>query len=440
MTDFHELSGRTIREWTLIEPIGTGADGIVYSAVKDGEQFALKLFFPETLKKNGYDEGLQRLELQLQLKGKKHHQYLVQIFDGGELPELDTLYVVMELVPGTSLDKVIDKVPREAIPKIVDQLASAAEHLETWGLVHRDIKPANIVISDDFQSATLLDLGIVLATDLSDAGRLSGDEFVATVRYSPPEFVWRTEESGDENAWRAITYYQIGATLHDLIMAKPLFSGHDTPRAVLYDSVKYRTPVIGADDCESWLITLAKSCLVKKWRERVQLVNWDSFRKTSDINDVDHQTKLIRLRQLRHEEGRIFKAEQAKNNFPANGRFHELWDLHNRVFLEIREYLMSTDIYPRFSGSAIRANEKCYLLKFEFDEDDELMFFSKVTVDVQLSIDEEFEQASILEVIGSHQEGEIIFSSKWTEVLTIESTSRLVQNALLQIVSQLVPE
>jgi eukaryotic-like serine/threonine-protein kinase len=84
---------------------------------------------------------------------------LVQIFEGGKAAELDNIpFLVMEFIPGKSLDKAIKSVPRSAIPSLLKQPADAARYLESVGLVHRDIKPANIVISDDFSQLTLLDL------------------------------------------------------------------------------------------------------------------------------------------------------------------------------------------------------------------------------------------------------------------------------------------
>jgi serine/threonine protein kinase len=97
--DIKQLIGAEIQGWTLIRILGSGADGIVYAVQKDDKQAALKLFFPDSLIKNGQAEARERLELQLSLKGAKHHDNLVEIYDGGEDPQLGTLFLVMELVP-----------------------------------------------------------------------------------------------------------------------------------------------------------------------------------------------------------------------------------------------------------------------------------------------------------------------------------------------------
>ncbi|WP_277884203.1 protein kinase domain-containing protein [Novosphingobium decolorationis] len=159
-----------------------------------------------------------RVGFELKLVGRKH-PHLIQIFDGGRCPKTDFLFLVMEYLPYDNLDDLQGKIPFNKIPQIADQLAQAARYLEEIDICHRDIKPENIVITPDFEQIILLDLGILrpLVEDHQDAG--TGCNFIGTVRYSPPEFVWRVEEE-DAVGHRAITFYQIGAVLHDLIMRR----------------------------------------------------------------------------------------------------------------------------------------------------------------------------------------------------------------------------
>ena len=114
---------------------------------------------------------------------------------------------------------------------LIAQVASAAQFLEDNGLAHRDIKPENIGVSDDFSHATLLDLGVLRPVGLSnitDEGEQKA--FVATLRYSPPELLYREEEDNVEG-WRVITFYQLGAVLHDMIMRYPIFREYGDPYA-----------------------------------------------------------------------------------------------------------------------------------------------------------------------------------------------------------------
>lgn len=439
MVSFEQLAGRKVHGWELVSILGKGADGIVYLATKEGLKAAVKLFLPESLQQNGLEQTRERVDLQLQLKGKKHHDHLVEIFEGGEVAELETLYLVMEYVEGNSLDKVIRDMPADSIHPLFCQLADAAKFLETKGLVHRDIKPANVVISNDFSKLTLLDLGIIMPTENSqEADRLSGDEFVASLRYSPPEFVWRVE-GNDMEAGRAITFYQIGATLHDVIMQRPLFTGYDKPRAELYDSVRFRSPEIKSDRCEKWLVELAKSCLIKNWRERLNLVCWDSFTAAPILMDSSNLERTIRLRQIRNEELDAF-TKNAQRDVPQNARIQALWSLKNGVFLEIRQYLLSSPVFPRFNVEDRHEGNTKYAFQFKFETAVKLGFDYPIIVTVALSIDAEFERSTDLQVNCVNHQGVELFNCKWTEMLDVESSFKLVRQSLMQIADKMVAE
>lgn len=431
--DVRSLVGREVQGWALWEVLGKGADGIVYMGERAGAQVAVKVFFPEQLERYGFEQQQQRLELQLQLKGKKHHPNLVEIFDGGVDVELRTLYLVMEYVPGNSLDKILEKLPSDAIGPLVKQLASAAQFLEEKDLIHRDIKPANIVISDDFKTLTLLDLGVVLRPPDAMDDRISGDEFVASVRYSPREFVWRDELGTDRDAWRAVTFYQIGATLHDMIMRYPIFRGRDTPPAKLYEAVKLHPPEIFSKDCEQWLVTLAQACLIKSWRERLKNVNWASFEGPAPAGDRS-QLRDLRLRQIRADEMRL-QAKEAESSMPPRAsRAQELWRLQNGLFLELRQFLMSDPVFPTFSGSH-SASDGGYELRFAFEENPDLLFLKVITVSIVLRVASDTEAATDIIFTGKLESVEV-FAASWREMFSVERAAELCEQAFAQTVEK----
>jgi serine/threonine protein kinase len=434
-----ELVGAEVQGWTLLRVLGAGADGIVYEAHRDGCSSAFKLFFPESLLKNGPAEARERLELQLSLKGQKHHPNLVEVYDGGEDKGLDTLFLVMELVPGQSLDKLAGKVPSGFIPHLVKQLASAAEFLETRDLFHRDIKPANVVISDDFETLTLLDLGVVYQLPVDDQdGRLSGKEFVATLRYSPPEFVWRNEQSNADGAWKAVTFYQIGATIHDMVMGRPLFSGQDQPRARLYDCVRESTPSITGDPQLSWLIQVAHACLLKDWRQRLQLVTWSSFSRPPADTDSTYQERDIRLRQIRQQEMREAFARSA-SVAPTRTREQELWHMNTALFLEIRTYLLDSSIFPRFRVTETSDAGSVHVSKYEFEADYSKGFTSTLVVTLETSISQALELATTMTFEATYATA-CLQKATWTEMFTVETAFSLCRKALLDTVEQLLPK
>ena len=438
MIDVRKLAGQIFRGWTVRTEIGRGADGIVYVASQEGREVALKLFFPEAVQKNGLGEERERLELQLGLVGEKHHPHLVEIYEGGIDEETQTLYLAMEYVPGKSLDKILDVLPRQAIAPLLKQLADAAKFLHDRGLAHRDIKPANIVISEDFSTLTLLDLGVATRdVENADEKQLSGDEFVASVRYSPPEFVWRNEARAEENAWTAISYYQIGATLHDMLMRKPIFQGFDAPRAKLYNAVRLRAPEIEASDCEHWLSQVARACLVKSWRERLKIVTWEMFAGPPPTGGETTLKLLdIRLRQVLADQEKIRMAEE-KVGQPRPDRAQELWRLQSDTFLRVRQFLMTTDVFPRFSGTHEPSGNGTYTLRYQFEANDDLLFKQSLHIEVVFAASPATQLTTDLTLIASI-DGLEISRSSWSEAFTVETAADLCQRALVQIAEKMI--
>jgi serine/threonine protein kinase len=166
--------------------------------------------------------------------------------------------------------------PRDRIWPLIGQVAAAAEFLEKLGFAHRDIKPDNILVSDDFRTAVLLDLGVIkpfVGPVVTDSEKLP---FIGTLQYSSPEFLKRREDSTPEG-WRALSFYQLGAVLHDMIMGKRIFSDNEEPFGRLVDAVTYVNPHIEAADVPPQLLSLAKTCLSKRPEHRLMYVKWTDF-------------------------------------------------------------------------------------------------------------------------------------------------------------------
>jgi serine/threonine protein kinase len=271
-----ELNGKTIAGWKIGKLLGSGGSALVLDADRGDERAALKVIDPALEQKFGPEHQEARVAHELRLVGRKH-PHVVQIYDGGRCKDTGLLFVAMENLPYQNLDQLTHPFPPERLPVIVDQIAQAARYLESLGICHRDIKPENICITPDLSRAIVLDLGILrpLGDDSTlDAG--TGHNFIGTYRYSPPEFVRRKEEQSEEG-YRALTFYQIGAVLHDLIMGRKIFDEVQGPIAALIDCVTATIPKIENPAVDQRLVLLARDCLQKDWRLRLRLVNWDSF-------------------------------------------------------------------------------------------------------------------------------------------------------------------
>ncbi len=270
-----ELINQRIGGWLIHRYINAGKSAIVFEGGKEGQRVALKVYDPELVERFGKSTQIGRIERECSLIGQNHPN-LVPIFDGGECAESGYLYVAMECIDAPNLKESLTLVPREKIAHLIHQIASAARFLENKELAHRDIKPENIAVFPDFSRAVLLDLGVL--RPFGDPG-LTDDEartFIGTLRYSSPEFLIRTEKDTPDG-WRAITFYQLGAVLHDLIMRQPLFEKFSDPYGLLVLSIQNEKPLIQADDVSADLILLAQNCLVKPPGARLTLVSWDDF-------------------------------------------------------------------------------------------------------------------------------------------------------------------
>jgi serine/threonine protein kinase len=278
------LLNKKVGGWTIVRHCGTGKSAVVFEARRDTRIAALKVFDPDLVELSGRDTQLARIDRQLQLRDKSH-PHLVKIIDGGACAETGHLFIVMELLDAPNLASVLTSVPRDRIRPIIAQVASAARFLEDLNIVHRDIKPENIAISPDFKNATLLDVGVIRPMNLATASPSSDGErrsFVGTLRYSPPEFAFRTEKHNTDG-WRSLTFYQLGAVLHDLITRKLLFQEFSDPYTRLVDAVKNQVPAIAADDVPEDLILLARNCLLKSPELRLRFVTWQAFEEQQPV-------------------------------------------------------------------------------------------------------------------------------------------------------------
>lgn len=291
-----ELIHTSVAGWNVVEFLGAGKSALVLGAEKDGVSAALKIFDPELVQRFGSDIQAARIERELRLQGKNHPN-LARILDGGHCKDRDLFFIVMERISGQCLADVVPTLERDKIWPLISQIASAAKFLEDLGLVHRDIKPDNILVTSDHSHACLMDFGVIrpVGEPITDSDERP---FIGTLQYSSPEFLFRTEDDTPEG-WRALTFYQLGAVLHDLIMRRRIFADYASPFAALVEAVKNIVPQVEAGDVAQELVLLARSCLTKDPELRLRLVKWEDFDPTPRPQEsASAAEERIRKRQL----------------------------------------------------------------------------------------------------------------------------------------------
>ncbi len=333
------LSGRGGR---ITRPLAAGGSAAVYIAEHKGATFALKVYDPSLLQgKNGAAE-LRRIELQRGLIGHKC-RFLVQIHQ--VVVNDDGCFLEMEYVPWDTLKDLLSRVPDAVVPTLLDQLVESARFLEERGIVHRDIKPENILVAPDFSELRLIDLGVARVSNTDEENADATDHgqrrpFVATAQYSSPEYLFRLEVPSSE-MWRALTFYQIGGVLHDLLVKRPLFAeaARTENKHVISMAVFRETPSLSTAPAEhAALALLATHCLVKDPNLRLRLVSWDRF-VSPGLTGADR---------LRANSAQLRASAQAKRELVQQQRGI---DLKRENFVRGCEAVLKQSLLPLISGA-----------------------------------------------------------------------------------------
>lgn len=174
--------------YVLLERIGSGGMGAVYRAapLRGGENVALKVLTSH----HEYPDTLMRFEREIAALATLDHPAVVRVLDWGEVRGQP--YFTMKRLRGVNLRELVEREgaqPLERVLAILDPLVDAVAAAHEAGLVHRDIKPGNIMVRTDGAQPepTLLDFGLVLATDARGERITRDGTLLGTPGYLAPE-------------------------------------------------------------------------------------------------------------------------------------------------------------------------------------------------------------------------------------------------------------
>ncbi|SPQ23824.1 ea6f4fbd-543e-46ce-859d-01748e01a957 [Thermothielavioides terrestris] len=155
--------------------VGTGAYGVVYSAVdtKTGVRYAVKCLS----KLNADGTPLDRRQIAFQTREIRLHYLasthanVVSILKIIDYP--DCIYVVLEYCPEGDLFYNITERGQyvgkdELAKKVFLQILDAVEHCHSLGIYHRDLKPENILVTDRGETVKLADFGLATSAERSE--------------------------------------------------------------------------------------------------------------------------------------------------------------------------------------------------------------------------------------------------------------------------------
>src|SRR5262245_9902573 len=134
-----------IGHYEVLQVLGRGGFGIVLRAFDEALErvVALKALAPAMA---ATSPARKRFLREARASAQVRHENIVQVYAVEEQP---LPYLVMEFIPGETLQQRLDRVgPLETleIVRISRQIAEGLDAAHARGLIHRDIKPPNILL------------------------------------------------------------------------------------------------------------------------------------------------------------------------------------------------------------------------------------------------------------------------------------------------------
>jgi serine/threonine protein kinase len=218
---------RSLGEYELKEPLGSGGMGTVYRARHQWlrREVALKVLEGHSLT----ELAISRFEREVQLTAKLRHPNTIAVYDFGRTDD-GAFYYAMELVDGLTLQELIDEFgaqPPSRVIHLLLQVCGSIAEAHGKGLIHRDIKPANVLVSRGVGTGDLVkvvDFGLVKdINQSSDISLTRNDSITGTPMYMSPEAV---RDAGDCNTQSDL--YSIAAVGYTLLAGRPMFDGESS--------------------------------------------------------------------------------------------------------------------------------------------------------------------------------------------------------------------
>jgi uncharacterized protein (TIGR03067 family) len=252
-----------IGHYEVLEVLGRGGFGIVFRAFDDTLQrvVAVKVLAPSIA---ATSPARKRFEREATSFAQVKHENVVHVYSVEKEP---LPYLVMEFVPGETLQQKLDRTGPLDIPEVLRlgrQIAEGLAAAHATGLIHRDVKPANVLIEGGPHGrAKLTDFGLARAADdasISQSGVVAG-----TPLYMAPE-----QAKGDTLDHRA-DLFSLGSVLYTMLTGRPAFRASTTLavlKRVADDEPRPIREVI--PEVPEWMCRIVMKLLAKDPADRFQ--------------------------------------------------------------------------------------------------------------------------------------------------------------------------
>src|ERR1700676_3442328 len=243
-----KMAKKTIEHYEMVRRLGAGGSGVVYLANDTLLQrpVVLKILRAGLLSAEQMRKTVLR---EARLASAIEHPNVCAIYEVGESG--DEAYIVMQYVPGQSLDRLIARGPAsmQLVLSVGIQVADGLQAAHSLGIFHRDLKPQNVMLTDR-GLAKILDFGLARRLPPEDAsfdptkpalakGASVGATYTSpsgTIRFMAPDKFVTGQSSVQSDVWA------LGVILYELTSGRHPFARPDAEDFQAIRAIQFLDP------------------------------------------------------------------------------------------------------------------------------------------------------------------------------------------------------
>ncbi|XP_006818890.1 uncharacterized protein LOC100376580 [Saccoglossus kowalevskii] len=295
-------------KYTPIENIGSGAYGVVCSAVdkKTLDKVAIKKI------PNTFDVLVTAKRTYRELKILKHfkHDNVITIKDilkpTDPLQAFKDVYVVLDLME-SDLHQIIHSqqpLTDEHCRYFLYQILRGLKYIHSANVIHRDLKPSNLLVNEncdlkigDFGMAR----GVMQTSSSDEANKVFMTTYVATRWYRAPELLCYSDDYS-----QAVDIWSVGCIFAEMLDRKHLFRGKNFVHQMdLITDILGQPPdcvldMITSDQVKNYFRRKYRNKLPLPWKLKIPKANNDALDLLTKMTMFDPKLRITAEEALKH--------------------------------------------------------------------------------------------------------------------------------------------